>query len=191
MDIVGAAQPSNYGPGSGDISDVEDPGAHGGAARDGVDEYAQGGAARDEVDEYETEAAKDQADVYDTFSTGMFKAVPASILGRPDPAAPTSSQGRRRSAAPSRSSTRLAARASPFPVAERAQRKLMRELAFLNNKSAAPDAAVTAYIDLYGDGLPDNAVKAIRAATRMGNRELAKALEAIAAESGAPEMEVA
>jgi hypothetical protein len=67
----------------------------------------------------------------------------------------------------------------------------MRELAFLNNKSAAPDAAVTAYIDLYGDGLPDNAVKAIRAATRMGNRELAKALEAIAAESGAPEMEVA
>ena len=121
----------------------------------------------------------------------MFKAVPPSILQRSDLFAPTSSRGKRRVAAPSRSSTRLAARASPFPVAERAQHRLMRELAFINSKSAAPDAAVTAYIDMYGEDLPDKAVQAIRAATRLGNKELSEALAAIAAESGVAQMEVA
>jgi hypothetical protein len=68
----------------------------------------------------------------------------------------------------------------------------MRELSFMNSnsKSAALDAAVTAYVDMYGDDLPKQAVKAIRAATRMGNKELSRALAAIAAESGAKEMEV-
>jgi hypothetical protein len=42
---------------------------------------------------------------------------------------------------------------------------------------------------MYGDDLPEEAVKAIRAATRMGNKELSRALAAIAAKSGAAEME--
>ena len=66
----------------------------------------------------------------------------------------------------------------------------MRELFFINGKSAAPDAAVTAYVDMYGDDRPEEAVKAIRAATCMGNKELSRALAAIAAESEVAEMEV-
>jgi hypothetical protein len=34
----------------------------------------------------------------------------------------------------------------------------MRELSFVSGKSVAPDAAVTAYIDMYGEDLPDDAV---------------------------------
>jgi hypothetical protein len=44
----------------------------------------------------------------------------------------------------------------------------------LNGKSATPDAAVTTYVNMYGDDLPEEAVKAIRAATRMGNKELSR-----------------
>jgi hypothetical protein len=55
----------------------------------------------------------------------------------------------------------------------------------------ALDVAVTAYIDMYGEDLPDNVVQAIRAATRLGNKELSEALAAIAAESGMAQMEVA
>lgn len=67
----------------------------------------------------------------------------------------------------------------------------MRELAFVGTKSAAPDAAVTAYVDLFGQDLPKQAVQAIREATRLGSSELTKALEAIAAESGIAGMEAA
>ena len=84
----------------------------------------------------------------------------------------------------------LAARPSHVPVAQRAQRKLMRELDFINGQSLAPDAAVTEFVDMFGEDLPEQAVKAIRAATKMGNKELSKALAAMAAEWGAVEMEV-
>jgi hypothetical protein len=67
----------------------------------------------------------------------------------------------------------------------------MHELAFIKSKSVALDVAVTAYIDMYGEDLLDNAVQAIRAATRLGNKELSEALVAIAAESGMAQMEVA
>jgi hypothetical protein len=67
----------------------------------------------------------------------------------------------------------------------------MRELAFINSKSAAPDATVMTYIDMYGEDLPEDAVQAIRAATRLGNKELSKVLVAIASESGVAQMEVA
>ena len=87
-------------------------------------------------------------------------------------------------------SLRLAARPSTVPVAERATRKLMRELDFINNPSPAPDAAVTAYVDMYADDLPEQAVMAIRAATRLSNKELAEALAAIAQETEEVEMEV-
>lgn len=60
----------------------------------------------------------------------------------------------------------------------------MRELDFLNNPSPAPDAAVTAYVDMYADDLPEQAVMAIRAATRLSNKELAEALATIAQETG-------
>lgn len=53
-----------------------------------------------------------------------------------------------------RSSLRQAARPSPVPVSQRAQQKLMRELQFIDTPTGPPDAAVTEYIDLYGQNLP-------------------------------------
>ncbi|CAD6258086.1 unnamed protein product [Miscanthus lutarioriparius] len=172
-----APQLLNIGPGTGDVSDVDDP-----AIRDATGRHTS--------DEETAEGPND----YAAFCAGMFKPAPAPMLQRPDsrpPPPPTSSRGRRRApTASTRSSTRLAARPSSVPVAERAQYKLMRELFFINGKSAAPDAAVTAYVDMYGDDRPEEAVKAIRAATCMGNKELSRALAAIAAESEVAEMEV-
>jgi DNA-binding transcriptional regulator YiaG len=46
-------------------------------------------------------------------------------------------------------------------------------------------------VDLYGQDLPEDAIKAIRAATHMGNKKLAKVLAVMAAEAGAAQMEVA
>lgn len=128
-------------------------------------------------------------DEYAAFHAGMFTAVSEPVLSRPDLPPPSSSRRRRILAALVRSSPRLAARPSTVPVAERAQQKLMRELAFVGSKSAAPDAAVTAYVDLVGHELPEQAVQAIRAATRLGNSELTRVLEVIAAESGPMGME--
>ncbi|CAD6229164.1 unnamed protein product [Miscanthus lutarioriparius] len=88
-----------------------------------------------------------------------------------------------------RSSLHLAAKPSAVPVAQRAQHKLMGELEFVNPQQPAPDAAVTGYIDLYGADLPEQAIKAIRAATRLVNKELAKALAAMVDEYDAAEME--
>jgi hypothetical protein len=88
-----------------------------------------------------------------------------------------------------RSSLLQAAKPCAVPVAERTQRKLMRELEFLNPQRPAPDAAVTEYIDSYGVDLPEQAIKALRAATRLDNKELAKALAAMVDESDAVEME--
>jgi hypothetical protein len=88
-----------------------------------------------------------------------------------------------------RSSKRLAAKPSTVPVSQRAQQKLMRELDFLNSQETEPDAAVTAYVDMYGDDLPEQAIKAIRAATRMGNKKLAKVLAVLAEEADAADME--
>jgi hypothetical protein len=71
----------------------------------------------------------------------MFKKVPEPLLPRTasppvvdvqKKASRPSTRGRRRTLAPTRSSLRLAARPSPVPVAQRAQRKLMRELDFID-----------------------------------------------------------
>ena len=43
---------------------------------------------------------------------------------------------------------------------------------------------------MFGQDLPEQAVKAIGAATKMDNKELSKALVAMATESGVAEMEV-
>jgi len=88
-----------------------------------------------------------------------------------------------------RSSLRQAAKPTTVPVAEHAQRKLMRELEFLKPQCLAPDAAVTEYIDLYGADLPEQAIEELRAATRLDNKELAKALAAMVDESDVVEME--
>jgi hypothetical protein len=58
----------------------------------------------------------------------------------------------------------------------------MHELDFVNTQAPAPDAVLTAYIGMYGDDLPEQAIKAIQAATRMGNKKLAMAEEADVAE---------
>jgi hypothetical protein len=136
-------------------------------------------------------------DIHDFCST-IFKSVPEPLLPRPT-SSPTSPPKRvysrrtgrkQKNMVASRSSVRLAAHPSTVPVAERATRKLMRELDFLNNPSPAPDAAVTAYVDMYADDLPEQAVMAIRAAMRLSNKELAEALATIAQETGEVEMEV-
>ena len=59
----------------------------------------------------------------------------------------------------------------------------------MGNPSVEPDAAVTAYIDMYQGDLPEQAVQAIRAATKLGNKKLAKVLEAMAEEAGAADAE--
>ena len=79
----------------------------------------------------------------------------------------SSSRGRSRTLAPTRSSLRLAARPSHVPVAQRAQRKLMRELDFINGQSLAPDAAVTEFVDMFGEDLPEQAIKAVSSGCRM------------------------
>ena len=89
--------------------------------------------------------------------------------------------------APTRSSVRLAARRSHVPVSQRAQHKLMRELDFINGQSPVPDAAITEFVDMFREDLPE---QAIRAAAKMGNKKLSKALAAMAADLGAVEMEV-
>lgn len=66
----------------------------------------------------------------------------------------------------------------------------MKELDFINNQPSAPDAAVTDYIDMYDGELPKEAVKAIRASTKPGNKKLAKVLAAMAEEATAVEVEV-
>lgn len=158
-----------------------------GREEDAVEDAADQG----EVDAYAS-AEQDEADAYASFAASMFKPTPAQVLQRPEQSAPVSTRSRKQYAAPSRSSKRQAERPSAVPVAERAQLKLMRDLDFVNNsKTPAPDAAVTAYIDSYGHDLLSAAVKVLRAATKMGNKELSRVLEAIAAEVGTAELEAA
>jgi hypothetical protein len=66
----------------------------------------------------------------------------------------------------------------------------MRELEFINPQHSPPNAVVTEYIDMYGGDLPEQAIKDIRAATRLGNKKLAKAFTAMVEESDAVEVEV-
>lgn len=66
---------------------------------------------------------------------------------------------KKKTLAATRSSLRQAARPSTIPMAERATRKLMRELEFVSSQQQpAPDAVVAEYIDLYAGDLPEMAV---------------------------------
>ncbi|CAD6268904.1 unnamed protein product [Miscanthus lutarioriparius] len=132
-----------------------------------------------------------------SFCRKMFRKVPEPLL--PRPASPqvvkkqadqSSTRRRRRTLAPTRSSLRQATRPSPVPVAQRAQLKLMRELDFINGEPRAPDAAITEYVDSFGHDLPEKAIKALRTTAKMDNKELCKALAAIAAELGGDEIVV-
>ena len=135
-------------------------------------------------------------DIHD-FCSAIFKSVSEPLLPRlasPPTSPPKQVCSKRtrklKNMVTTRSSLRLTARPSTVPVAERATRKLMRELDFINNPSPTPDAVVTAYEDMYADDLPEQAVMAIRAATRLSNKKLAEALAAIAQEMEGAEMEV-
>lgn len=149
-------------------------------------------------DGYDTEVqeplATNTTDACATFCSDMFRAATAPLLPRPASpprrGGPSGTRGRKRVMVATRSSMRLAARPSTVPVAQRAQKKLMRELEFINTPSQAPDDAITKYIDMFGQELPVQAVEAIRAATRMDNKKLSKVLAAMTAESGAVEMDV-
>jgi hypothetical protein len=63
----------------------------------------------------------------------------------------------------------------------------MRELDFINARFPALDAAIIAYVDMYAHDLPDQAVQAIKAATRFGNKKLSATM---APDAGVAEMEV-
>jgi len=129
------------------------------------------------------------------FCSRLFKELPPPLLPTlesPPPRATlprTRKPRKKKTLQATRSSLHLAAKPSAVPVAQRAQHKMMGELEFVNPQQPAPDAAVTGYIDLYGADLPEQAIKAIRAATRLVNKELAKALAAMVDEYDAAEME--
>lgn len=66
----------------------------------------------------------------------------------------------------------------------------MRELEFINNQQQRPnDIAVAEYIDMYGAGLPEQAIKVIQMAAMLGNKNLAKVLGAMVEEVDAIVME--
>jgi hypothetical protein len=119
----------------------------------------------------------------DDFCSTIFRNVPKPLLPHPTtpPTRAVNNHTTRvwKTRVATRSSLRLAAHPSSVPVAERAQRKLMRELDFINSQSLVPDAAITAYVDMYAGELLEEAIKALRAATRLSNKKLAKALAAI------------
>lgn len=91
-----------------------------------------------------------------SFCDGLFSCIPSLVL--PQPASPPMraahlpTRGRKVTAS-TRSSKRLAARPSSIPLAQRAQQKLTRELDFINAQSPAPDATITAYVDMYAQDL--------------------------------------
>ena len=89
-----------------------------------------------------------------------------------------------------KTSVQIRLKKTEFPVSQRAQHKLTRELDFSwSCQHNASDDAITAYVDMYKEGLPQEAVKAISAATRLGNKKISAA---VAADSVAvAEMEVA
>jgi hypothetical protein len=100
------------------------------AAENIVDEHADLQGGEDTCGCTETEDIGGCA----SFCRRMFSKVPEPLLPRPaspqvvdvqKKASRSSTRGRRRTLAPTRSSLRLAARPSPVPVAQRAQRKLM------------------------------------------------------------------
>jgi hypothetical protein len=64
---------------------------------------------------------------YAAFCKGIFREAAAPLLLRPT-TSPRRSRGHKRAMVATRSSLRQAARPSPVPVSQRAQRKLMREL---------------------------------------------------------------
>ena len=140
-----------------------------------------------EMDEEGVDGAATAAD-----GRGLFKELPSPLLPTPTPSAlqePPYGGRSRKTMASTRCSLRLAAKPSPVPVAQRAQLKLMKELDFVNGQAVAPDAAVTAYVDMYADDLPEQAIMAIRAATKMGNKKLVKVLAAMAEQAAGAAME--
>lgn len=86
----------------------------------------------------------------DAFCKGIFKEVAPPLLPRPATSPRQGGRGRKRVMVATRSSLRQAARPSPVPMSQRAQRKLMRELQFIDSPTGPPDAAVTEYIDRTG-----------------------------------------
>ena len=137
-----------------------------------------------EMDEEGVDGAAAAAD-----GRGLFKELPSPLLPTPTPTAlqePPHGGRSRKTMTSTRCSLRLAAKPSPVPVAQRAQFKLMKELDFVSRQAVAPDAAVTAY----ADDLPDQAITAIRATTRMANKKLVKVLAAMVEQVAGAAMEV-
>jgi hypothetical protein len=52
-----------------------------------------------------------------------------------------------------------------------------------------PDEVVTEYLDMYANDLPEQAVRAIQKAAKLGKKKLVKMLEAVVQDAGAVEME--
>ena len=71
-------------------------------------------------------------------------------------------------------------------VAQCTQCKLMHEMDLINNQSPVLDAVVMEFVDMFGQDLSEQAIKAIMVAMKMDNKELSKALTAMAAKSRRP-----
>ena len=66
----------------------------------------------------------------------------------------------------------------------------MKELSFIDHsQQQVPDEVVTEYLDMYANDLPEQAVRAIQKAAKLGNKKLVKMLEAVVQDAGAVEME--
>lgn len=66
----------------------------------------------------------------------------------------------------------------------------MKELSFIDDsQQQVPDEVVTEYLDMYANDLPEQSVRAIQKAAKLGNKKLVKMLEAVVQDAGAVEME--
>jgi hypothetical protein len=124
----------------------------------------------------------------DDFCSTIFSSVSKLVL--PHPTSPPTravnncTRRVRKTRVATHSSLCLAARPSSVPVAERTQRKLMHELDFINNQSPAPDATITAYVDMYAGELPDQVVKVLTAAMRPEQQEVGQSASGYSAGDG-------
>lgn len=118
-----------------------------------------------------------------------FNIVPPPLVEVPPRVAPKNRARTPASTTTSRpKSTCLAANKSSIPVTKRAQVRLIKELQFVAPDAPVFDKVLAEYLNIYKQTLPTDAITAIRKATRLSNKKVTQAMEAVA---GAEDMGVA
>jgi hypothetical protein len=123
--------------------------------------------------------------VYNLFSRATTLAVNSPVLPR------ASTRSRSTSAEPTRRSLRQAAAKSSIPVAQRTTSRLIRELDLVGPSKKVSDVAQENYATLFQGPLTPKSIVMLRAATRLGDVEVAKAASALASEELAAQVESA